>query len=209
VDIPEILSINSEEVIANLYQESIDAYIFLKDQFEVTKDIRENYFFHFVYRSFYRLDNAGLSNNMKVEYFNLMQELRNNTPFDFSVVCDRLYKIPNLKGQNSLQFSFATKMANMINETCPIYDSEVASMFGFRAPYNYKTYDQRLKEYTLFYNDMAKQYIDISQNDLLLSVFENMNSKLNNIESLSAIKKLDFLMWSAGKLKNKQLLKVA
>jgi len=209
MDIPLTLSLNSEAIIDNLAQESIDAYIFLKDQFEATEDIRKNYFFHFVFRSFYRLDNAGLSNAMKLEYFNLMQELRNQDNFDFSLVCRRLYDIPNLKGQNSLQYSFATKMANMIAPHYPIYDSEVAAMFGFKAPYNYKNYDQRINEYSIFYSDMSEQYDTFSQDERLLSIFENFAIQRDNVVGISAVKQLDFLMWSAGKLQNKGLLTIA
>ncbi len=68
MNIPLTLSLNSEAIIDNLAQESIDAYIFLKTQFDVTEDIRTHYLFHFVFRSFYRLDNAGLSSEMKQEY---------------------------------------------------------------------------------------------------------------------------------------------
>ncbi len=208
MNVPLTLSINTESIIANLEQESVDAYVFLKDQFEATEDIRENYLFHFVFRSFYRLDNAGLSSLMKIEYFNLLQELRNNKTFDFALVCGRLHQLPNLKGQNTLQFTFATKMANIISEIRPIYDSEVASMFGFRVPYNNMSYEQRLDKYSSFYNDMSSQYTKFSQNNLLLEVFEVMDNQLNNIENLSAEKKLDFLMWSAGKLKRKNLLTI-
>ncbi|WCN09320.1 hypothetical protein [Marinomonas mediterranea] len=84
------IKLNSQAIIENLAQESIDAYVFLVDLFESTEDIRENYLFHFVFRSFYRLDNAGLSDEMKLVYFELMQELRGREEFDFSLVCSRL-----------------------------------------------------------------------------------------------------------------------
>ena len=126
--------------------------------------------FHFVFRSFYRLDNAGLSDEIKVEYFNLLQETRDRDTFDFQLVCDRLYQLVNLRGQNTLQFSFATKMANIINDSRPIYDSEVASMFGFRTPYNYRSYSQRLTEYCNFYVEISNRYIEFTQDNLILEI---------------------------------------
>ena len=209
MNIPSTIKLNAQVIIDNLSQESIDTFVFLEDQFKLAPDIRENYLFHFVYRSFYRLDNAGLSNEMKLEYFKLMQELRDKEEFDFSLVCGRLYEIPNIKGQNSLQFSFATKMANMISPIYPIYDSEVATMFGFRAPYGYKPYDQRFAEYRKFYNDMSEGYVGFSDSEILEGVLWDLESKRNNIKNLSTIKKLDFLMWSAGKLQKSGKLTIA
>ncbi len=204
--IPELLNNNLEAVIGNLKQESIDTFLFLKNQFLETKNITENYLFHFVFRSFYRLDNAGLSNEMKVKYFEIMQDIRYSPKIDLASICNELYKLENLKGQNTLQFSFSTKMANIIDEKFPIYDSEVAAMFNFRAPYNYKSYDERIKCYCDFYHDLEKNYSILLENNLVLHAINEFECKFSNTQNLSDIKKLDFLMWSAGKLKRKNLL---
>ena len=97
----------------------------------------------------------------------------------------------------------------MISPIYPIYDSEVATMFGFRAPYGYKPYDQRFAEYRKFYNDMSEGYVGFSDSEILEGVLWDLESKRNNIKNLSTIKKLDFLMWSAGKLQKSGKLTIA
>lgn len=67
---------NSDEIVENIEFESIVTYNFLKKQF-ADFDVRKNYLFQFVYRSFYRLDNAGLTSEFKNEYFIILEEYRN------------------------------------------------------------------------------------------------------------------------------------
>ncbi len=207
MNIPKTLKTNTDKIIKNLSHESIDVYCFLKDEFSNSKDIRQNYIFHFVYRSFYRLDNAGLTNEFKTEYFNLMQQFRNKKTFDIPDVCKKLYEFVSLRGYKTLQFSFTTKMANTIDENLPIYDSEVASIFGFKTPYNYKSFDERLSEYIDFYTDLKNSYHEFQNSSNVQHVINHLRSKFPNIEKMSVNKQLDFILWSAGNLKSNNQLK--
>ena len=63
----EFIENNSTEIIENIDFESIEVYNFLKSQFEMS-NVTENYLFQFVFRSFYRLDNAGLTPKFKIEF---------------------------------------------------------------------------------------------------------------------------------------------
>ena len=133
-EISEWIENHSTEIIRNIEQESVDVYNFLKKEF-YESNVNENYLFQFVFRSFYRIDNAGLTPEFKKEYFKILEENRNEKQLDFEKVLRRLYSFPNRKGQNTLQFSFVTKMSNTINDVTPIYDSEVAKMFSMSRPY--------------------------------------------------------------------------
>ncbi len=53
-----------QEIIKKLTQESIDVYLFLKREFKKGK-ITNNTLFQFVYRAFYTLDSAGLTEEFK------------------------------------------------------------------------------------------------------------------------------------------------
>ena len=48
-------------------RESVDVYLFLCDEF-ARGPVTQNYLFQFVYCSFYRLDNAGLTPEFKFSY---------------------------------------------------------------------------------------------------------------------------------------------
>ena len=206
MNIVELLNNNAEKIISNIDEESIDVYLYLQDTFGSTRDINTNHLFQFIFRSYYRLDSAGLTPDFKTQYFKVMQTCRNNTAVDIKAICNELYELKNRKGQNTLQFSFATKMANMIDNQLPIYDSAVATMYDFKRPYG-KDYDVRLSKYIDFYSTLQKHYAEYIQNGSLRNVvFKTMKSTLPNVNHVSDIKKLDFLVWSAGKLKMKMEL---
>ena len=67
-EIINLINNNAQAIVNNISHESIDVYNFLRTQFDIT-NVAENYLFQFVYRSFYRLDNAGLTAQFKTEYF--------------------------------------------------------------------------------------------------------------------------------------------
>lgn len=194
----KLINSNSQDIVDNISRESIDVYNFIKSQFD-ENNIIENYLFQFIYRSFYRIDNAGLTKEFKTEYFNILQEYRNKEIFDYSYILERLHRIPNHRGLNTFQFSFVTKMHNTINNNMPIYDSEVAEVFSFKKP-----------KYNLNFNDKIEFYLEqlsfISNTYNLL--FENNNLDETTVlfdntfqnHNLSREKVFDFIFWSAGKV---------
>lgn len=199
-EIAEWIEKHSTEIIKSIDQESVDVYNFLKKQFNES-NVKENYLFQFVFRSFYRIDNAGLTPEFKKEYFEILEENRNNKQFDFEKVLRRLYSFPNRKGQNTLQFSFVTKMFNTIDDIMPIYDSEVAKMFSMSRPYQ-SEFEIKLDKYLDQLDKIQNGYEQIISQNLIpktIGLFDH-NFKDNK---LSEMKKLDFIFWSAGKIKKR------
>lgn len=191
---------NAGPIVDAIGRESVDVYLFLSDEF-TRGPITQNHVFQFVYRSFYRLDNAGLGPKFKSVYFDLLETSRSSSEVDLGSLAKRLHDIPNRKGQRSLQFSFVTKLANTINSNYPIYDAEVAKVFSFRAPYNYKPFETRLEEYLDFYEGLRKLYREIITGDLLRDPAGLFHKKYAPASSrVPPIKVLDFIFWSAGKL---------
>ena len=191
---------NAERLVRAIGREPVDVYGFLSAEF-ARGTVVGNYIFQFMYRSFYRLDSAGLSPEFKSKYFVLLEESRNLLEVDLGRLVKDLYEIPNLKGQQSLQFSFATKLANTVNRQYPLYDSEVGKVFGFRTPANYKMFEVRLDEYLGFYAKLRGIYAEILAKNLLEEprrIFREIYAAPP--ERIPDIKVLDFIFWSAGKL---------
>lgn len=192
---------NKDEAFKKLSIESFDVYSFLNKEFRNTEDITKNYLFQFLFRSFYRLDNAGLTTELKTRYFELLQEYRNK-PIDLKAICLDLNNYKTKKGLNSIQFSFATKLANTVDENYPIYDSEVIRLFNFKQPYSLKDKNEKIDKYLYQY----KYIVEISQklicNSYIKNIFQEMDSIFGNscIEQ-GNIRKLDTLMWGIGKVK--------
>ena len=199
-EISEWINEYSIEIIENIEQESIDVFNFLKADYSKS-DVTKNYLFQFVYRSFLRLDNAGLTSEFKTKYIELLEKNRNEKQLDFEKILKILYDFPNRKGQNTFQFSFTTKMFNMINNLMPIYDSEVAKMFGFSRPYNTE-FEKKLDKYLKQFDVISKGYNEIRKKRLLTRTIELFDKTFKN-NNLSEMKKIDFIFWSAGKIQNR------
>jgi hypothetical protein len=199
-DIVDFIEGNAFDIVKNIDFESVDVFNFLKEHFQKS-DITHNYIFQFVYRSFYRLDNAGLTPEFKTEYFNILEQNRNLAEFDFEWILNRLYKIPNWKGQRTFQFSFVTKMYNTINNRMPIYDSEVIKMFSLKRP-EVSDFDKKLKLYLTQFHLVQETYEIILDQNLLPIASVLFDQKFSD-HNLDKMKKLDFIFWSAGKINKK------
>ncbi|SFC95158.1 hypothetical protein SAMN04487907_1233 [Zunongwangia mangrovi] len=190
---------NAKEIIANIEYESIEVYEYLSRQFKES-DVSENPLFQFVYRSYYRIDNAGLTQEFKKEYFNLLEEFKVKKELEIIEIIDRLYKYRNLKDQKSIQFSFATKLVNTIDKKTPIYDSKVCRVFNFKNPPQ-KSFDKKVNKYLEQLSIISATYHDILDSGLLSKVIFMFDCKFEN--NLSPVNKLDFIFWSAGKILTK------
>ena len=161
--VPSDIETNANKIVQFIGHESVDVYRFLSKRF-CEQDPKDDKVFQFIFRSFYRLDNAGLSDEFKTKFFELLSIAKAEQKADIQKIVRSLFDFPNQKGQASLQFSFATKLAATVESTSPIYDLEVATIFGFRAPYNYKPFEQRLSKYIGFYTELKYLYQTIIDN---------------------------------------------
>lgn len=195
----EKINASSTQIIGNLQEESLAVYCFLHEQWEGQSAV-DNKIFQFVFRSFYRLDNAGLTDEFKEKYFERLEASRSRQP-NIKSICMDLYGVRNRKGSESLQFSFVTKLANTVNASLPIYDSEVAKMYGYRAPLSGKPVDERVDHLLRFYSELSADYERIISDgslDEIFQLFDKVFPRYAN--TISQNKKLDFIIWSAGKL---------
>src|SRR5208283_5836342 len=143
---PDINNLNVCDIVKGIERESLDVYLFLKQQIK-SGPIVQNYLFQFVFRSFYGLDSAGLTPEFKKEYFKQMEECRTSNDLDLRPLLKHLYEIQNRKRKKTLQFSFITKLANTVDDDYPLYDSHIAKVFKFILPSSNKPIKERLTEF--------------------------------------------------------------
>lgn len=200
-EIAQKIEDNAKNIIDNLSNESVEVYKFLKDEFQ-KENVKENYLFQFVFRSFYRLDNAGLTDEFKTTYFELLEYYRNQSIIDIKEVLEKFYVKKNHKGQSTLQFSFVTKLLNTINDSIPIYDSQVSKLFSMSRP-TCKDFAKSIDTYLDYLETIQVAYNKIINDNLLPESISLFNTKFKD-NNLSDIKKIDFIFWSAGKLEIKK-----
>lgn len=152
--------------------------------------------FELVFRSFYGIDNAGLTSEWKAKYFTILYDNIKNKAINVKDVCAELYKIKNNKQQKTIQFSFITKLNNILDPQQPIYDSNVAKVFGFNTLYHIPNFDKRIARHMEQYQIISDQYSKIiASNQNKIKEFKNTF----NCSDLHDIKVVDFVVWMNGK----------
>lgn len=187
-----------DAILSNLNFESIVVYSFLKDEY--TKgNILSNFVFQFVFRSYYRLDNAGLSDEIKSRFFELLSEKQ----IDLKTILSELHKIPTLKGKKTIQFSFATKLLHTIDNNKPIFDSEIAKLIKSKQDGSDK--ETKICSCLKIYDFLKELYAKLKEDYKIKKVISKFRTKFKvDDEKISDTKVLDFIMWSLGKLKKEK-----
>jgi hypothetical protein len=204
-EICSILIENENQIFELLQKESIEVYKFLIANFRATENITQNEVFKFIFRSFYRLDNAGLTNEFKSEYFSIMQEYRSLNNFTNDTILSiakRLDYFRTKRGVKSFQFSFITKLLNTVNTNTPIWDKEVRKVFKFsNLPPNSNRFslENRVTHACEQLDYIKNTLKEIISSGRLHQVIINLDNRYNT-QDLSINKKIDFLLWSAGKM---------
>jgi hypothetical protein len=212
-NVSRYISDNFTDILGKIEIGSLDVYDYLKTTFN-EPDVSKNYFFQFVFRSFYGLDSAGLSPNFKEAYFGLLQNNRGitieNADSVFKSIASELYGIPNLKTEHnkgcSLQISFVSKLVHTasIENDFPIYDSKVSHLMGFSYVPNNLTLENNIESRI---NDYLKQIGELRElyaciDNQLGKQLEQFNNQFKR--DISKEKKIDFILWTAGKVKQKE-----
>lgn len=183
-----------EDIFNEIKQESIDVYIFLLEQYD-EGNISNNYLFQFIFRSYYRLDNAGLSPECKEVFFKLL----NNKEKNLNKILDTLYNIPTLRGLNAIQFSFATKLLNMIDSNSPIYDSQVGDVINQRVTGNSK--ETKIQSCNQILVNLESLYKILLGDKKIRDIVSKFRIKYDKQNKCSDAKILDFILWALGKIK--------
>jgi len=199
-EIIEYIKSSHKEIIESLKQESIDVYLFLKSEFKKEEPITKNFVFQFLYRSFYRMDNAGLTDEFNNKYFELLEKHRKKSrSFELKKNIIEFSKIKTKKNKESLQFSFFTKLYHTIDNSQPIYDSKVCKACGIGQKYYIRNQEERINKLLNDYNDIKKLYARIEEKHSLAETITFFNNHFKNPD-ISKIMLYDFIFWQAGKL---------
>ncbi|NQU54198.1 MAG: hypothetical protein HQ522_16850 [Bacteroidetes bacterium] len=183
---------NLTENINQSLKESVAVYGWLLQNRENRNEI-----FKFVYKNYYRIENAGLTEQWKEKYFTILfSRLKSPEKINLKNICLELYDIKNQKDQNSLQFSFVTKMQNILIPQKPIYDSNVSKVFGYGTLYHIKDISKRIYEFLKRLKEIEATYSSIIKSE---SSAINKFKKNYDCDNLADEKIVDFVAWQTGK----------
>jgi len=185
------------DAVSNVGLESVDVYRFLAREF-AKGDVTANRVFQFAFRSFYGIDRAGLTSDFKQQYFRCMQSARDDGRADIEAIAATLRPYKTLRDCESLQFSFITKLANMIDPSLPIWDFKAARLIGQDANAS-GAYERRLQRMSARYEILKSVAAELAESDLGARLVSEFRTTYCTDEAeVPTAKVLDFIMWAAS-----------
>jgi hypothetical protein len=141
----------------------------------------------------YVMSTAGLSQQHFEKYFELLDRRINN----LETILNELYEIKTLKQQNSLQFSFSTKLLHTLDNNLPIYDNQVKKTIGL--PDTYNVQDSRYKKtkaLLAYYENLKMIYRQLLEKAPIKKLIEDIRNNFEwTADQIGDVKILDFILW--------------
>jgi hypothetical protein len=147
------------------------------------------------YRRFWAMNRPVSNPAFYTAYFEAL-----NAPADIVGTLEQLilalYAIPTHRDRNqSLQFSFATKLMHMRDIHRPVYDSQVSAFYFFIKPSLNAALQERINGYVHFYNFLTNEYARILRNSLLAASIDEFRRHYDP-KYFTDEKIIDSLIWS-------------
>jgi hypothetical protein len=170
---------------------------------DVTRDTE----FQNKYCRYWRLFGAGLSQDFRSAYFELMEGLKGTALRSIREVTLILYRVPsNSSGRRTLQFSFASKLLHTLDPHRPIYDSMVATFYQFSIPDPTNNLEDRLQIFLSFYDFLVAEYKKVLTTRLLGQPIAIFRNHFSVSDEYTDEKIIDTLIWRVMALQKKGIL---
>lgn len=171
----------------------IGSYLLIQDKFNNNRIDDE---FIKTYKWFYKLDNAGLGNEIKKKNFELIGQRSSN----IEQILSEIYDMPTLRGYHTIQLSFATKIIHTVDNDKPIFDANVSRLLGLNKVISSSNdKEARIKSAKSIYDELktkTKDILDSPVGKKLVTYFYNL--EIPNIKKIPETKAIDFCFWILG-----------
>lgn len=148
------------------------------------------------YRRYWVLNVARLSDNYCQVYFQHLQNGLNGNPPQLGNLANQLYQTPtHANGQQSLQFSFCSKLCHMLNRQIPMYDSMIRGFYFFIEPRRNLPIIQRINGCMIFHQFLIDEYNRVLNQGLLAGSIQAFRQRFNP-QQFTDIKVIDSLIWA-------------
>lgn len=181
----------------------LDRYLYIKKHYDNGSFIADPNF-QAVYLDFYQIDNRYVALDFIREYFKLLEESKGwgkkwNEHTMHGYVAARLEPYKNLKGQQTYQCSFISKLLHTANNVLSIYDKnvwEVVDGTGSPAGTSKMPYAGRVNCGVSTLDEIGDLYKDLLCNPTFKSLLGTI--KCFRGAKISSEKECDFIFWVMG-----------
>jgi hypothetical protein len=173
----------------------VSIYLSLMSRFRNVNVVQDTEF-QAKYCKYWRLYGAGLSQDFRASYFELMEVLRGRPTPTIVEVIRPLYEVPtDNSGRKTLQFSFASKLLHTLDPHKPIYDSMVANFFFLPTPVPNENLEVRLQSLLTSYSFLCTEYERILHLGLLQPSITRFRQEFQVPAAYTDEKVIDTLIW--------------
>jgi hypothetical protein len=173
----------------------IDPYLKMAEMFNAGR-VSDNHEYKTIYRKYWQLNAARLSDHYCNHYFQVMEDHRHQGQIDIEDVVKLLYEVPsNSKGRKTIQFSFATKLLHTIDNTRPVYDSLVGDFYFFPQIKPSWKYAKKLSAYTRAYDFLLREHKRVLDKGLLSESIQKFRERFRLPHTYTDQKIIDTLVW--------------
>ncbi|MCX5885403.1 MAG: hypothetical protein NT096_05795 [Proteobacteria bacterium] len=191
-----LINQNIDQLLAAIsYDRDVQPYVWLIRNL-VGANVATSAEYQRVYRRYWQLNSARLSEDFCQSYFALLEELKQASNANVETVARRLLEVPTHgNGRVSLQFSFGSKLVHMLNQHLPVYDSMVKDFYFLpTGPAKEKT-EVKLKRLLTSYEFLVAEYTRVLRNGILGDSIERFRQKFHLGPEYSDSKVIDTLIW--------------
>lgn len=139
------------------------------------------------YSGYYRVRRNA---DWKREYFRLMADFREHENITFGEILLRLYQ-----ATGQIEASFASKMLATLDANMPIWDSNVLKALQLRL--KGRNTEIRFSNAVVLYDRICSWYKAFLHTDQAKGMVEKFNQEFPDYETMSATKKIDFILWAS------------
>ena len=163
-----LINQNREAIIADLSRiNDVAQYLQLREDMRSGRvNVESDSEFQRRYRTYWRMNVARLGTSFYAKYFQLLARCQQHGSPDIGAIVRDLAADEHGEKQ-WLQFSFATKLAHMVDPRTPVYDSFVAAFYFYAAPTNELPFSERLSALLTFHSFLQREYKRIIHHGLL------------------------------------------
>jgi hypothetical protein len=184
-----------------------ERYVNLRAMLAETSPTKENEFKK-EFSRYYGLNAAGLKDEWKTVYFELLFSFRMGLPDDpHKVALRKLYPIERRQGGKTLQFSFVSKLVSIHDESQPLFDRYVNHYFGLGPPSLMRALPDPEFRILGFLRNLAEirgRYAAWSDDDRFVAILRDLRKKIPRLLDCHTVRICDFLVWAVGKKYNRK-----
>ena len=176
-------------------KKDIDPYLKMAEMFNAGS-ISNNNNYKTIFRIYWQLNAAKLSDHFCNHYFQVMENYRHKDHLNIEDIVSELHEVPsNSKGIKTIQFSFATKLLHTIDNTLPVYDSMVGDFYFFPQIKPSWNYYKKLAVYACSYDFLRREHKRVLDNCLLAESIQKFRERFGLPYTYTDQKIIDTVLW--------------